>query len=49
MVTAPLRSNSVQAMFRRANGGGNGFIITTINTVIWMTIGMAWWKVIGMY
>ena len=27
----------------------NGFIITTINTVIWMTVGMAWWKVIGMY
>lgn len=27
----------------------NGFIITTINTVIWMTIGMAWWKVIGLY
>lgn len=27
----------------------NGFIITTINTVIWITVGMAWWKVIGMY
>ncbi len=27
----------------------NGFIITTINVVIWLTIGMAWWKFIGLY
>lgn len=27
----------------------NGFIITTINVVIWLTIGMTWWKFIGLY
>ena len=27
----------------------NGFVICTINVVIWLTIGMAWWKVIGLY
>ncbi|MCG5030027.1 anion permease [Mesosutterella sp. OilRF-GAM-744-9] len=27
----------------------NGFIICTINTVVWFTIGMAWWKLIGLY
>lgn len=27
----------------------NGFIITTINTIVWLTVGMAWWKVIGLY
>ena len=27
----------------------NGFVICTMNVVIWLTIGMAWWKVIGLY
>lgn len=27
----------------------NGFIICTINTVVWLTVGMAWWKLIGLY
>ncbi len=27
----------------------NGFVICAINTVIWLTVGMAWWKVIGLY
>ena len=27
----------------------NGFIITTVNVVIWLTVGMAWWKIIGLY
>ncbi len=27
----------------------NGFIVCSINVVIWLTIGMAWWKVIGLY
>lgn len=27
----------------------NGFVICTLNVVIWLTIGMAWWKVIGLY
>lgn len=27
----------------------NGFIITTINVVIWLTIGMTCWKFIGLY
>ena len=27
----------------------NGFVITTINTIVWLTVGLAWWKVIGLY
>lgn len=27
----------------------NGFIICTMNVIIWLTVGMAWWKVIGLY
>ncbi len=27
----------------------NGFVITTVNTIIWFTVGMAWWSVIGLY
>lgn len=27
----------------------NGFVICTMNVVIWLTVGMAWWKVIGLY
>ncbi len=27
----------------------NGFIICTINAIIFLTIGMAWWKIIGLY
>lgn len=27
----------------------NGFVICTMNVVIWLTIGMVWWKVIGLY
>lgn len=27
----------------------NGFIITAINTVVWLTVGLAWWKVIGLW
>ena len=27
----------------------NGFIICVINTIVWLTIGMAWWKLIGLY
>lgn len=27
----------------------NGFVICTMNAAIWLTIGMAWWKVIGLY
>lgn len=27
----------------------NGFIITVINTIVWLTVGMAWWKLIGLY
>ena len=27
----------------------NGFIITTINTVVWLTVGLAWWKIIGLW
>ena len=27
----------------------NGFVMTTITTVIYLTIGAAWWKVIGLW
>ena len=27
----------------------NGFVITTINTIVWFTVGFAWWKVIGLF
>ena len=27
----------------------NGFVVTTINTVIWFTVGVAWWKLIGLW
>ena len=27
----------------------NGFVVTTINTVIWFTVGIAWWKLIGLW
>lgn len=27
----------------------NGFIICVINTIVWLTIGMSWWKLIGLY
>ena len=27
----------------------NGAIICTMNAAIWLTIGMAWWKIIGLY
>lgn len=27
----------------------NGFIICTMNVVIWFTVGMVWWKIIGLY
>lgn len=27
----------------------NGFVVTTINTVVWFTVGIAWWKLIGLW
>ena len=27
----------------------NGFIICSINTVVWLTVGMAWWTVLGLF
>ena len=26
-----------------------GFIITTVNMVIWLVLGGAWWKIIGLW
>lgn len=27
----------------------NGFIVCTVNTVVWLTVGMTWWKLIGLW
>lgn len=27
----------------------NGFIVCTVNTVAWLTVGMTWWKLIGLW
>lgn len=27
----------------------NSFIVCTVNTVVWLTVGMTWWKLIGLW
>ena len=27
----------------------NGFIVCTVNTVVWLTVGMTWWNLIGLW
>ena len=43
------RYTLVRALSVKENGGRMGFIVATVNLVIWLGIGGLWWKIIGLW